>query len=230
MHHYLKRFIRLMLGLFLYGLGIVITMKAHLGYGPWEVFHAGIGLTANISIGRVSVLAGAVIVAIDVLCGEKLGAGTILNMICIGTFMDIILSWRIIPQAQGFIWQIIYLLTGLVMIAWATYFYISAGLGAGPRDCLMVTLSRRSGLSNGLCKILIEWNAVGIGFCLGGAIGIGTVITSFSGGFFVQYVFNLMKFDARNVAHESLKETLCHWLKILPAQKEQSSVKNCSKE
>lgn len=31
-------------GLFLFSLGIVITMKANIGYAPWDVFHYGSSL------------------------------------------------------------------------------------------------------------------------------------------------------------------------------------------
>lgn len=42
MSSYILRFLRLNFGLFLYGLGIIITMRANVGYAPWEVLHSGI--------------------------------------------------------------------------------------------------------------------------------------------------------------------------------------------
>ena len=39
---FFRRLGKLVLGLFLFALGIVVTMKANLGFGPWEVFHQGV--------------------------------------------------------------------------------------------------------------------------------------------------------------------------------------------
>ncbi len=68
-----RRMSKLIFGLFLYALGIVITMKASLGFAPWEVFHQGVANTIGISIGNVSILTGFVICILVVLMGEKLG-------------------------------------------------------------------------------------------------------------------------------------------------------------
>lgn len=78
------RFCKLILGLFLYALGIVLTIQANIGYGPWEVFHVGISAVTGISIGTASIIVGLVIVFITILMGEKIGIGTLLNMLLIG--------------------------------------------------------------------------------------------------------------------------------------------------
>ncbi|MGE5627723.1 MAG: hypothetical protein ACM3X7_06340, partial [Solirubrobacterales bacterium] len=91
------RLLRLILGLFLYSVGIVVTMSAHIGYAPWDVFHVGLGKAAGMSIGTASILTGLVIGVITIMLGEKLGLGTILNMVLIGWFLDIIMKLNIIP-------------------------------------------------------------------------------------------------------------------------------------
>ncbi len=73
------RFARLLAGLFLYALGIVLTMKANIGYAPWEVFHAGVGKAIGMTIGNVSIITGLLIVVLTFAMGEKLGLGTLLN-------------------------------------------------------------------------------------------------------------------------------------------------------
>ena len=69
---YFLRFIKLNFGLFLYGLGIIVTMRANVGYAPWEVLHSGISQTLGVSIGLVNTAVGAIIVAIVFLLGEKI--------------------------------------------------------------------------------------------------------------------------------------------------------------
>ena len=150
MNRLMRRIARLMLGLFLYALGIVLTMRANVGFAPWEVFHAGLGKALGMSIGNVSIAAGLLIVLTAFLLGEKIGLGTLLNMVLIGVFMDILLRAALIPPMTHWLGAGIMLLAGLFLIALATYFYIQSGFGAGPRDSLMVALTRRTGLAIGI--------------------------------------------------------------------------------
>lgn len=206
-HVLLFRLLRLIFGLFLYALGIVVTLKAHIGYAPWDVLHVGLAKTMGISIGLASILVGVLIVALTFVLGEKLGIGTILNMILIGVFIDLILKVNVIPMMDNFIWGVIMLMVGLFIISLATYFYIGSGLGAGPRDSLMVALARKTKLPIGFCRGTIEVLAVLIGWKLGGMVGIGTIIAAFAIGFCIQFTFKALNFDPKKVNHQTLPGT-----------------------
>lgn len=208
-----RRMGKLLFGLFLFALGIVVTMKANLGFGPWEVFHQGISLKVGLSIGNVSILAGLLICVLVFLAGEKLGLGTLLNMVLIGFFMDRILALGIIPRMTGFLPGLLMMFAGLFIISLASYFYMGSGFGAGPRDSLMVALERKTGLAVGLCRGIVEGSAVLLGWLLGGPVGLGTVLSAFGIGFCIQVVFRSLGFDARTVQHETLEVT---FRKLLP--------------
>ena len=152
----------------------------------------------------MSVLVGVLLVFVTLLLGETIGLGTLLNMVLIGFFLDMILNLELIPAANHFISGIGMLLIGLMIISLASYFYIGAALGAGPRDSLMVALARKTGLSIGFCRGAIEVMAVVIGWKLGGMVGIGTVLAAVLIGFCVQFTFWVLKFDAKKVEHQSL--------------------------
>ncbi len=201
------RLARLLLGLFLYALGIAATMKANIGYAPWEVFHAGVGKAIGMSIGNVSILTGLAIVLVAFLLGEKLGLGTVLNMLLIGVFLDAILSLGLIPRMETWIPGLAMLAAGLFTISLASFFYIGSGFGAGPRDSLMVALRRKTGLPIGLCRGGIELAAVVVGWLLGGMLGVGTVISAFAIGLCVQLTFRVLRFDPTKVRHETLGAT-----------------------
>jgi Predicted membrane protein len=207
MKQFYTRLLRLIWGLFLYALGIVVTMNAHIGYAPWDVFHVGFAKMIGMSIGTASIITGVFIGIITVLLGEKLGLGTILNMVLIGVFLDMLLGFNIIPVASSNLFGIIMVIVGLFIIALASYFYIGSAFGAGPRDSLMVALTRKTGLPVGVCRGTIELLAVFVGWRLGGMIGIGTIISAFVIGFCVQTTFRLLKFDATEVKHETLNRT-----------------------
>lgn len=201
------RFSRLIFGLFLYSLGIVVTMKANIGYAPWDVFHAGFAKITGLNIGNISIIVGILIGVMTILLGEKIGIGTLLNMVLIGVFLDILLAIRVIPEASNFIPGVLMVIAGLFIIALASYFYISSAFGTGPRDSLMVALTRITGLPIGICRGTIELMAVLAGWSLGGMVGLGTVISAFVIGFCVQITFKLLKFDATKIRHETLDVT-----------------------
>ncbi len=212
------RIIRLIWGLFLYSLGIVVTINANIGYAPWDVFHVGLGKMTGMSIGTASIASGIVIGIIALLLGEKLGLGTILNMALIGVFLDILLELHIIPAASNVIYGAPMMILGLFIIAFASYFYISSGFAAGPRDSLMVALRRKTRLPIGICRGTIELIAVVIGWRLGGMVGLGTILSAFTIGFCVQTVFKLLKFDPTKVKHETLDQTF----RILTGRKKEN--------
>jgi uncharacterized membrane protein YczE len=100
MRDFTIRFARLILGLFLYALGIASTLKAQLGYAPWDVFHVGVAMTTGISIGTATIIVGVVIIATVMLLKEKIGLGSLANMLLVGVFLDAILLLNILPSAN----------------------------------------------------------------------------------------------------------------------------------
>lgn len=207
MKSFFSRLIRLIFGLFLYALGIMLTIYANIGYAPWDVFHVGVSNTFGVSLGKVSILTGLAIVLLTILMGEKFGLGTILNMILIGVFIDWIIVLGFIPQSTHLLSGILMLVGGLAIIAFATYFYISSGFGTGPRDGLMVALSRKLNLSVGACRSIIELTVMILGYFLGGMVGVGTVLCVFLIGFIIQITFRLVRFDPKEIHHENVKES-----------------------
>jgi len=207
MRQFVFRFINLMFGLFLYALGIVVTLRANIGYAPWDAFHAGLSQKAGFSFGTASILVGIFVGALVMALGEKIGLGSILNMVLIGVIIDIIMFTGILPLAQNYVSGIVMLLVGLFIIAVGTYFYIKSGFGAGPRDSLMVVLNRKTRIPVGVCRIMVELTVTIAGWALGGMVGIGTVISALAIGFFVQLVFAVLKFKPASVQHETLRQT-----------------------
>lgn len=208
MKAYLLRLLSLFAGLFLFAWGIVITIQANIGYAPWEVFHAGLALQTSMSIGTVSILVGLFFLFVVIWLREKIGIGTIANMILIGLFVDLIISWALIPLNHSFFSGVVMLFVGFFIIALGSYHYIKSAFGSGPRDSLMVALNRKTKLPIGFCRLAIELTATIMGWLLGGQIGLGTLIAVIASGFCVQLVFSCLRFDAAAVKHETLGETV----------------------
>lgn len=213
MNNSMKRIIRLIFGLFLYALGSFLTIQANIGLAPWEAFSMGGTYLTHISYGNIVVITGFIIIAIDFALKEKIGFGTIVNAILIGKFVDLIQFVNIIPRMSNFGLGLLMLLLGLLVICIGSYFYIGASLGCGPRDALMVALGKRMPkVPIGAIRALIEASVLIIGWLLGAKVGVGTIISVFGIGLILQFTFKLLRFDVKNIKHESVVDTVnqCH--------------------
>jgi len=197
---------RLMIGYFLYGLGIVLTVNANQGLAPWSVFHQGLANQLHITMGVATQVVGLVILVLDFIFGERLGWGTIGNVVFIGTFIDLIMLNNWIPIPESIVVSYGMMLIGLVVMALATYSYLSAQLGAGPRDGLMIAMTKRINLSVGWIRNMIEAVVLIAGFFMGGSVGLGTLVMAILFGRFIQLTFKLFKFDVRQVKHRYIDQ------------------------
>jgi uncharacterized protein len=211
MKQFMARLLRLFLGLVLYSLGIVFTLKAHIGFSPWDVFHAGLAGSVGITFGVSSMITGLAVVLVSMFLGEKLGLGTILNMLVIGVLLDALLALGLVPQATNFAGGAAMMIAGLLVIALASFFYIGSGFGAGPRDSLMVALTRKTGWPIGVVRGGMELVVVFVGWRLGGLVGAGTILSALSIGLCIQLTFKVLHFDPATVKHDSLTATFS-WL------------------
>lgn len=206
---YTQRTIRLIFGLFLYGLGSYMGIQANVGLAPWEAFSMGIFYKTNILYGDIVVLTGVVIIVIDFILKEKIGFGTVLNAIMIGKVVDICNWLDFIPKMHSFAAGVLVLLAGQVVICIASYFYIGAGLGCGPRDALMVAMGKRlHKLPIGLVRGILEGTVLLIGWLMGAKVGIGTVIAVFGIGTIMEYTFRILHFDVKAIKHEDFADTV----------------------
>jgi uncharacterized membrane protein YczE len=168
--------VRLIIGLYLFGLGIAFQIRAALGLAPWDVFGQGLSNITGLSFGLATVLASAMILLLWIPLKQKPGLGTVFNALLIGPFVD--LSLRFIPSAAdwGIVGQIGWYVLGMAIIALGTGIYIGARLGPGPRDGLMTGSVKKFGKPVWIVRTVLEGGATLIGIALGGPVGLGTLL------------------------------------------------------
>ncbi len=217
MNEFFVRTIKLIFGLFLYALGLVLSINANIGLAPWDAFTIGVSQVSSISYGKVSIITGIFILFIVVrFLKEKIGIGTVLNTVLIGVFVDIIQYLNLIPYLTNFFLGILMLLCGQFVVSLASYFYISTGFGCGPRDSLMVGLSKKfTNTPIGAIRGGIEGTVLFIGWLLGAKVGLGTLIAVFGMGFIIQTTFKLLHFDVKSIVHESIFQTAINFKNYL---------------
>ncbi|MGJ0845577.1 YczE/YyaS/YitT family protein [Tissierella praeacuta] len=214
--------IRLFIGYFVCAVGMVMTINANLGVAPWDVFHQGVGNVFNLPIGRASIIAGLIIIIIDAFLGQNIGWGTIFNMLVIGIIVDFLMINRLIPIFDAFLPSLLMMFLGMLVLGYGCYMYIGAGFGAGPRDGLMVALTKKTNKSVRFVKNSVEILAIAVGYFLGGSVGIGTAIMSIAGGYFFQFAFKTVNFNVADVKHRYISDDI-RFIKerLIKAQKEE---------
>ncbi len=182
----------LVLGLFFCAVGILCFLEAKLGLPPWDVLHQGIARNTPLSFGAANETVGLIVVVIGWRLGARIGIGTLANALLIGAFIILIQHLNVLQRfaSAPLGARIVLLAAGLACFGVGTALYIGADLGAGPRDSLMLVGARRSGVRVGLVRAALELSVLGVGFALGGTVGIGTLVFALGIGPAVELAFH----------------------------------------
>ncbi len=206
MFKFLLRLFRLIFGLFIFALGLMFTVNAGLGLSPWNCLNSGIIKWVDVSFGQANIAVGILLVIITYIGKEKIGLGTIGNMLLVGTYMDLIASLGILPTDVS-LWQgIAMILLGLVTNSIGLYLYLGSGFGAGPRDGLMLAVMKLTGKPLAICRTSIEVVVLAMGVILGGSFGIGTILSSGLNGIVNQTFFKMLNFNPKTLHHEYIQD------------------------
>jgi uncharacterized membrane protein YczE len=173
-----RRFAQLLVGLLFYGITMGMMVRAVLGLDPWDVFHQGLTALVNqwipLSYGAVITIVSVFVLLLWIPLRQRPGIGTIANAAIIGFTTDATLA--VLPEFSDLTVRIVVLALAIVGNALAGALYIGAGLGPGPRDGLMTGIVGRGIGSIRLVRTTIELTVLGIGWVLGGVVGVGTVV------------------------------------------------------
>jgi uncharacterized membrane protein YczE len=178
-----NRLARCVGGLAVFGIGVALILQAELGFAPWDMLHKGISDRTGINVGVVIVIVGLLLLALWIPLRQPPGVGTVLNAVEIGLVVALVAPH--LPDTDRLVPRVAFLLAGILAIAIGSGFYIGSGLGAGPRDGIMVGLSQR-GVSIRLARTIIEVTVGLAGILLGVRPGVGTVLFMFGIGPLVQ--------------------------------------------
>ena len=176
----LLTFFYLNLGLVLFGLGEALLITSSAGVSPWTVLAQGIAVHTGWSIGFITMIVSFAVLALWIPLKQKPGMGTILNALIIAFMIDF--SLVLLPYPETLFFQVLQAFIGVVVIGIASGMYLTANLGAGPRDGLMKGLQAITGFPIAYIRIGIEVTVVSIGWYLGGVVGVGTLMFAFGVG------------------------------------------------
>ena len=208
---YLKRALICIAGLALYGFGNLISIKAgDAGTNAWNTLALGISGVTEVSFGAATLLVSCVIILFDVIGRGKLGFGSLLNFLLIPFFSDFFLTvLAAFPAAPNGVWGVVYTLIAQLILSFALVLYMSAALGCGPRDTMMVIIGQKMPKAPiGVVKFLLESAALVVGIVMGAPFGLGTLLVMVLQASMFQFACAVCRYEPRNANHENFMDTI----------------------
>lgn len=184
-----RRIAQLLIGLFLYGLGIAFMIRGEIGAAPWDVLSQGVSLHVPLSFGVITILTSVVVLLLWLPLRQRYGIGTLLNALLVGPSADV--GLLLIPVGQPLWLRVGFFIIGLLVLSAATGLYIGGHFGPGPRDGLMTGLHKRTGWPIWIVRTGLEVVVVAVGWSLGGNVGIGTLAFALLVGPLCQYFMRI---------------------------------------
>lgn len=171
----LKKLLIVILGSFIMGIGISLTIAVNLGSDPMTMFWIGVSKMLHISVGQANLLVCAILLVYVFFANRKhIHVGSILNPIVIALVTDnmTFLSF----QDYSYSIRIIIMIIGLIILAFGIAFYALADYGKGAYEAVVFTLSEKRNLSIGVVRTSADILLAILGVLLGATFAIGSLL------------------------------------------------------
>ena len=204
----LLQWIQIVGGLAVFAFGVHLTIFANIGLAPWDCLGMGISYHTPLNYGLSMTMMAVIVLCIDLLLRERIGFGTIIDALITGNLVQLFNDLNPLPLNEGLWSGVLIMLLGFVFMALGMWIYMSAAQCCGPRDSLLVGLGKRlPRVPIGVVEILLWTAVVALGWLLGGPVGPGTLLGTFGAGLVMQLVYNVLRFDPRNIKNRDVFET-----------------------
>lgn len=200
-------------GLVVVSLGVYLQMQADLGIAPWNALNQGLALQFPITYGDAYMIVSCLILAVDIYFRESIGFGMLLDAFVVGWATDLCMALDPFPAPASFPMRMLFLLAGMIVVCFGQLIYMRSALGCGPRDAMLVALSKRvPKLTVGTINLIVFVAVILLAVLMGAPVGIGTLVTVLFTGIFMDIIFMIFRFDPRRIEHENFLQT-CRALK-----------------
>ena len=194
----IKTLFYLVLGLVIFGFGESLLIHSMIGLSPWLVLAEGIAINLNWSIGFATFACSVVVLLMWLPLKQQPGVGTILNIIIIAGTID--MSMYVFDfSTTSYFTNLLVSFLGVLLVGLGSGIYLIANLGPGPRDGLMTGLQRVTQYPIAWVRVCIEVSVVGVGWILGGTVGVGTLLFAFGIGPAVAFSLHLVTNLTNNI-------------------------------
>jgi len=195
------RIFKTFLGSLIVAMGIIILLEANQGADPLSVFLLGIiNLTGEFlgrhTFGTLSTSFGLLILLIIMAVDKsKVGIGSIINSLSVGIFINVLYAIsfdNLIPKLP---W--LNLILGPIIIGIGLAIYLSADLGAGFIEAIMLIVVERTRFRLKYVRMILDATFVAAGLLLGATFGWGIVSGVLLIGPAIEYTMKLLEINKK---------------------------------
>ena len=195
-----RRTVMMLFGILFISLCVGCYRLSNFGVDAFTCMNLGISGFLHMSLGTWQLIMNAVILlAVYVTVRKNIGAGTIINMVCVGYGADII-CWifeDVLSIEAGVPLRILFLVIGCLFAGLGVAFYIVADMGIAPYDSVAFIIQKalRGRMPFQYARVCSDVTVVVIGvlFCLASGgdlweiVGIGTICNACFNGPLIQF-------------------------------------------
>ena len=161
------------------GIGVAFMVEAGLGVAPNDVTNTGLADTLGWGVGTASWLTSGTAMLLSWLLGRRPRPATVLGGVVVGLAINGALA--LVPTPDPLVLRVLFLALGFVVVWIGITGVVTADVGAGPLELMMLALMDR-GVGIRVARWGIELTLLGIGLLLGGEAGLGTAIFALATG------------------------------------------------
>lgn len=187
------RLIKFYVGLALIQLGVAAYLQIAIGADAFTVFMQGVANTFQLNVGLTNALLTFILLVIVYILDKKqFKIGMVLAVVSAGMLLNVMTYFLDVILPSNIPTWVLYIEFALACVLIAIGFPLlkSAELGVAPNDALYLAISNRTGKKYGTIRVIVDAFYLVVGFCLGGVVGVGTVICVIVIGPMVQFVMD----------------------------------------
>nr|WP_319489425.1 DUF6198 family protein [uncultured Caproiciproducens sp.] len=191
-----KRMAMVCVGTFIMGFAVSLSIYAGLGTDPCTCMNTGLSHIFGMSFGMWQLIMNIIVLFFTFFFARsKIGFGTIVNMVAIGFLVDFFreLLFPFLPQNPTLPLRILFMLCGVVILAFTAALYMYPSLGVSPYDSIGFMLVNCFHIQYRWGRIGYDVFSVVLGWLFGGVVGVGTVITAFCMGPLIKFFGDLIR-------------------------------------
>ena len=182
---YIKRVVIMLLAVAFIGFALSLLVRANMGTDSCSCMNLGISSKLGIRFGVMQLIINIVMLIILIFVDKSLiGIGTIGNMVIVGFAADFFkeIYSRYFPGHDAMWVSVLLMLAGTVLLSIGVSLYFSSNLGVAPYDSLAFIMNKKTKIPFKWCRVSIDVTALVIGWMLGSAVGVGTIVIALTLG------------------------------------------------
>ncbi len=168
----LVRYVQLVLGCALLGVGVGFLLEAALGSDGYSTLVSGIAIATGIPFWQLNIAVGAVFIGLAWLRGTRPGPGTVVQWFLVGFVISGAMA--LVPDGHAMPTRVAMLLLAFALITTGVAAYLASATGAGPAEAMAIAWDPPVPFRWSYSAV--QFGGAAVGWLLGAAVGPGTVL------------------------------------------------------